>query len=320
MKKRALSWLLAVVMVVSLAPQTIPWAKAADSTNTPTSQAKNAFGLTMEEKQAITDEANLKNNPYGTTAWIPLFQDHELVVAGVYDDKFQTTYTGGAGGKGSQMASFHMSDIGNARRLVNVAFDPYGTGRDEYIATLAFDDNADRLCLYVTDKDRKVVATTDLCGEDAKFLDKLKFYQTRAMLSIEAGDFDGDGKDTLVVYTPGNKGRDDQIREYSFNGSLSQKSGREINLGGFMADGVHRAILTKHDGNNGDELRAHLGVDMAVGDVDMDGVEELAITVNVNDLPKKEYNKANGHEKSYLAVYDYDKDNGWSQNMKKELG
>ena len=135
MKKRALSWLLAVVMVVSLAPQTIPWAKAADPTSTSASQAKNAFGLTMEEKEAITEEAKLKNNPYGTTAWIPLFQDHELVVAGVHDDEFQTTYAGGAGGKGSQMSSFRWGhgnyDIGNARRLVNVAFDPYGTGRDD---------------------------------------------------------------------------------------------------------------------------------------------------------------------------------------------
>lgn len=322
MKKRALSWLLTLCMLVSLAPQTIPWAKAADPTSTPASQAKNAFGLTMEEKQAITEEAKLKNNPYGTTAWIPLFQDHELVVAGVHDDEFQTTYTGGADGKGSQMSSFRWGHgkykIGNARRLVNVAFDPYGTGRDEYIATLAFDDDADRLRLYVTNKDRNVVSAIDLCDGDAAFIDKLKFYQTRAMLCIEAGDFDGDGKDTLVVYTPGNKDRDDQIREYVFDGSLTQKTGREINLGGFMADGVHRAILNKHDGNGNNELRAHLSVDMAVGDVDMDGVEELAVTVNVNDLPEKKYNGKEGHEKSYLAVYDYA--NGWDQSAQWELG
>ena len=322
MKKRALSWLLAVVMVVSLAPQTIPWAKAADPTSTPASQAKNAFGLTMEEKEAITEGAKLKNNPYGTTAWIPLFQDHELVVAGVHDDEFQTTYTGGADGKGSQMSSFRWGhgsyNIGNARRLVNVAFDPYGTGRDEYIATLAFDDTADRLRLYVTNKDRNVVSAIDLCDGDAAFINKLKFYQTRAMLCIEAGDFDGDGKDTLVVYTPGNKNRDDQIREYVFDGSLTQETGREINLGGFMGNGVHRAILDKHAGDNNDELRAHLSVDMAVGDVDMDGVEELAITVNVNDLPKKNYNGQEGLEKSYLAVYDYA--NGWNQSEKWELG
>ena len=304
MKKRALSWLLAVVMVVSLAPQTIPWAKAADPASTSASQAKNAFGLTMEEKQAITYGNALKNNPYGTTAWIPLFQDHELVVAGVHDDEFQTTYTGGADGKGSQMSSFRWGhknyDIGNARRLVNVAFDPYGTGRDEYIATLAFDDDADRLRLYVTNKDRNVVSAIDLCGDDAAFIDKLKFYQTRAMLCIEAGDFDGDGKDTLMVYVPGNNTDTDSvdsIKEYKLADSKLSYTNRKINLGDVL-DGGREALkaMLYHNGNGSNELRAHLSVDMAVGDVDMDGVEELAITVNVNDLPKKEYNDKKGHE------------------------
>ena len=326
MKKRALSWLLAVVMLVSLAPQTIPWAKAADPASTPASQAKNAFGLTMEEKQAITYGDALKNNPYGTTAWIPLFQDHELVVAGVHDDEFQTTYTGGADGKGSQMSSFRWGHgnygIGNARRLVNVAFDPYGTGRDEYIATLAFDDSADRLRLYVTNKDRNVVSAIDLCGDDAAFIDKLKFYQTRAMLCIEAGDFDGDGKDTLMVYVPGNNTDTDSvdsIKEYKLADSKLSYTNRKINLGDVL-DGGREALkaMLYHNGNGSNELRAHLSVDMAVGDVDMDGVEELAVTVNVNDLPEKKYNGKEGHEKSYLAVYDYA--NGWDQSAQWELG
>ena len=42
-----------------------------------------------------------------------------------------------------------------------------------------------------------------------------------------------------------------------------------------------------HDGNGNNELRAHLSVDMEVGDVDMDGIDELAMTVNVNDLKEK---------------------------------
>ena len=326
MKKRALSWLLTLCMLVSLAPQTIPWAKAADPASTPASQAKNAFGLTMEEKQAITYGNALKNNPYGTTAWIPLFQDHELVVAGVHDDEFQTTYKGAADGKGSQMSSFRWGhknyDIGNARRLVNVAFDPYGTGRDEYIATLAFDDDEDRLRLYVTNKDRNVVSAIDLCGDDAAFINKLKFYQTRAMLCIEAGDFDGDGKDTLMVYVPGNDTDTDSvdsIKEYKLADSKLSYTNRKINLGDVL-DGGREALkaMLYHDGNGSNELRAHLSVDMAVGDVDMDGVEELAVTVNVNDLPEKKYNGKEGHEKSYLAVYDYA--NGWDQSAQWELG
>ena len=322
MKKRALSWLLAVVMVVSLAPQTIPWAKAADSTNS--SGKTDAFGLPTEIDDSLKT-SDLSKNPYGTKGWIPLFQNHELVVAGVYDDEFQTTYEGAADGKGKQMSSFRWSnstEMGNINRLVNVAFDPYGTGRDEYIATLAFDDNKDRLRLYVTNKDRKVVNSIDLCGGDAAFINELKFYQTRSMLCLTAGDFDGDGKDTLMVYVPGNNGSEtavDSIHEFQLNGSSLTDKGQKINLGDVLDQGrAGLKAMLYHDGNGSNELRAHLSVDMEAGDVDLDGIEELAMTVNVNDLKKKSYDGHTGLEKSYLTVYD-GSNNSWSQKMKREL-
>lgn len=321
MKKRALSWLLAVVMVVSLAPQTIPWAKAAGPTNS--SGKTDAFGLPTEVDPSQQNK-DLRSNPYGTKGWVPLFQNHELVVAGVHDDEFQTTYEGAANGKGEQMSSFRWSnstEMGNINRLVNVAFDPYGTGRDEYIATLAFDDRADRLRLYVTNKVRKVVNSIDLCDADAAFINELKFYQTRAMLCLTAGDFDGDGKDTLMVYVPGNnKSLDsvDSIHEFQLSGSTLTDKGQRINLGEVL-DGGKEALkaMLYHDGNGSNELRAHLSVDMEVGDVDLDGVEELAMTVNVNDLKNKSYGSYTDLEKSYLTVYDGD--NGWTQKMKRTL-
>ena len=321
MKKRALSWLLALCMLVSLAPQTIPWAKAANPTNS--SGETNAFGLPTEVDESQQDK-NLSSNPYGTKGWVPLFQNHELVVAGVYDDEFQTTYEGAANGKGEQMSSFRWSnstEMGNINRLVNVAFDPYGTGRDEYIATLAFDDNANRLRLYVTNKDRKVVNSINLCEDDAAFIDNLKFYQTRAMLCLTAGDFDGDGNDTLMVYVPGNnKSPDsvDSIHEFQLSGSTLTDKGQKINLGDVLDQG--RAGLKEmlyHDGNGSNELRAHLSVDMEAGDVDLDGIEELAMTVNVNDLKNKSYGGYTELEKSYLTVYDGD--NGWTKKMKQTL-
>ena len=55
----------------------------------------------------------------------------------------------------------------------------------------------------------------------ARYIKNLKFYQTRAMLSLAAGDFDGDGQDTLMVYTPGNNqdtATVDSIKEYTFSG------------------------------------------------------------------------------------------------------
>lgn len=326
MKKRICSLLLICSMLAGLLPQIVlPQAAAAD-----TAAARDGFGLPTEEKTGITDKDTLRNNPYGTLGWVPLFQNHELVVAGVDSDEFQTTYEGAANGKGSQMSTFRWSnstDVGNAERIATVAFDPNGTGKDEYIANLVFDKSSERLRLYVTNKDRKVSNVVQIGdGNDSEYIKKLKFYQTRAMLSLAAGDFDGDGKDTLMIYTPGNN-KDtatvDSIKEYTFSGSTLTDNGRVINLGDVI-DGGREALkaMLYHDGNGNNELRAHLSVDMEVGDVDMDGIDELAMTVNVNDLKEKSYGNYTNYEKSYLTVYDYNdtnKDNKWQQMMKKTL-
>ena len=327
MKKRICSLLLICSMLAGLLPQIVlPQAAAAD-----TAAAKDGFGLPTEEKTGIKDTATLRNNPYGTLGWVPLFQNHELVVAGVDSDEFQTTYEGAVKGKGKQMSTFRWSnstDVGNAERIATVAFDPNGTGKDEYIANLVFDKSSARLHLYVTNKDRRVSKVVQIGdGNDSEYIKKLKFYQTRAMLCLTAGDFDGDGKDTLMVYTPGNNedtATVDSIKEYTFSGDTLTDKGRVINLGDVIDDGREalKAMLY-HDGNGDNELRAHLSVDMEVGDVDMDGIDELAMTVNVNDLKKSEY-KLDGttytnFEKSYLTVYDYNNSNKWSQMTKQTL-
>ena len=322
MKKRALSWLLALCMLVSLAPQTIPWAKAADPANG--SGKTNAFGLPTEvdPSQQNTD---LRSNPYGTKGWVPLFQNHELVVAGVHDDEFQTTYHGATESKGTQISSFRWSnstDVGNAKRIATVAFDPNGTGRDEYIANLVFDASAQELRLYVTNKERKVSNVVPF-DADSKFIKELKFYQTRSMLCLTAGDFNGDGKDTLMVYVPGNNTNTDSvdsIKEYKLEGSNLSYTNRKINLGDVL-DGGREALkaMLYHDGNGSNELRAHLSVDMEAGDVDLDGIEELAMTVNVNDLKNKSYGSYTDLEKSYLTVYDGNSKNGWELKEKWKL-
>ena len=320
MKKRALSWLLAVVMVVSLAPQTIPWAKAADEEGDTSS--KDAFGLPTEVDQSQQNK-DLSSNPYGTKGWVPLFQNHELVVAGVHDDEFQTTYHGATKSNGEQISSFRWSnstDVGNAKRIATVAFDPNGTGRDEYIANLVFDASAQELRLYVTNKERKVSNVVPF-GTDSKFIKELKFYQTRSMLCLTAGDFDGDGNDTLMVYVPGNNTNTDSvdsIHEFSLNGNTLKDEGQKINLGDVL-DGGREALkaMLYHDGNGSNELRAHLSVDMEAGDVDLDGVEELAMTVNVNDLKNSKYGDYSELEKSYLTVYDGN--DGWKLKEKWKL-
>ena len=112
----------------------------------------------------------------------------------------------------------------------------------------------------------------------------------------------------------------DSIKEYTFSGSTLTDKGRVINLGDVI-DGGKEALkaMLYHDGNGDNELRAHLSVDMEVGDVDMDGIDELAMTVNVNDLKETSYDGHTELEKSYLTVYDYNDKSSWTQKLNKKL-
>ncbi len=108
-----------------------------------------------------------------------------VVVAGVDSDEFQTTYEGAVKGKGKQMSTFRWSnstDVGNAERIATVAFDPNGTGKDEYIANLVFDKSKARLRLYVTNKDRKVSNVVQIGDDDdSRYIRNLKILTRPAL-------------------------------------------------------------------------------------------------------------------------------------------
>lgn len=353
MKRRVLSWMLTACMLLSLLPGTLVLPVRAAENG---ASGKDAFGLSTEVKPNVTAGEELRNNPYGTLGWVPLFLKQELVVSGVDSDQFQTTYEKevkkttttettevgttqvtvetSEGGKGSQLSTFRWDNDTSStavKRIATVAFDADGTGRDEYIGTVVFDTKANRLKLYVTTKDKIVSNTVELGGADAWFLKSLKFYQVRAMLSITAGDYDGDGKDTLLVYVPGGNTygshpfQSDYIAEYRLAGGKTlSATGRTIELGDIIEGGMpaHQAMLEKHTSNDGNELRSHLSVDMTSGDVDRDGMDELAMTVNVSELKDDTYSYNNKSytnlERSYLTVYDGDGDE-WAQAKKWEL-
>lgn len=113
MKKRICSLLLICSMLAGLLPQIVlPQAAAAD-----TAAARDAL-VCHGRKNGHNRQSHTRNNPYGTLGWVPLFQNHELVVAGVDSDEFQTTYEGAANGKGkgSQMSTFRWSNSTNGRQ------------------------------------------------------------------------------------------------------------------------------------------------------------------------------------------------------------
>ena len=95
------------------------------------------------------------------------------------------------------MSTFRWSNsTDRTERIATVAFDPNGTGKDEYIADLVTGKSWHGFTC-MTNKDRrvsKVVPAGD--GNDLLSTSRNEILPDRTMLCLTAGDFNGDGKDT----------------------------------------------------------------------------------------------------------------------------
>ena len=309
MKKRALSWLLAVCMVVSLAPQIIPKAEAAE---------KDAFGITLSEDNSF-DARDLQNNPYGTEGWFSLITHSELVETRTKRDRARNQYVYRYTGLDSRTEESSFSQPKNYTLIATAAFDADGDGRKELVANLAYDKANKQLQLYTTDSNGQKGTTKNL--ESADFLQKVWAYHATSHMAIAAGDFDGDGKETVVVYEPNGL----KLMEYKWENNNWNNGTQVTTIGNTLGDkGQDRLdwVIANDNDGGGDELRATPSVQLAVDDTDKDGKDELVVASSWNDLEQDNYKydgtKHNANwQCSWVSVFD--KDSGWNRTFNQVL-
>lgn len=309
MKKRALSWLLAVCMVVSLAPQIIPKAEAAE---------KDAFGITLSEDNSF-DARDLQNNPYGTEGWFSLITHSELVETRTKRDRARNQYVYRYTGLDSRTEESSFSQPKNYTLIATAAFDADGDGRKELVANLAYDKANKQLQLYTTDSNGQKGTTKNL--ESADFLQKVWAYHATSHMAIAAGDFDGDGKETVVVYEPNGL----KLMEYKWENNNWNNGTQVTTIGNTLGDkGQDRLdwVIANDNDGGGDELRATPSVQLAVDDTDKDGKDELVVASSWNDLEQDNYKykgtKYNANwQCSWVSVFD--KDSGWNKTFNQVL-
>ena len=94
--------------------------------------------------------------------------------------------------------------------IQSVSFDPFGSGRRDHVAYVGLDKSDQQVYLHIYDTRTGEYKGKQWVGEltwmfDKSGLIRARNYETNTYLSITAGDFDGDGKDTLIVYVPNSK-------------------------------------------------------------------------------------------------------------------
>jgi hypothetical protein len=310
-RRRALCLVLAASMMATMLPQiAMPRAAAAE---------KDAFGIALSDDPNFNAK-NLKDNPYGTDGWFPLITKAELVESRTKQDRGREQYVYRYGDQNSssrtQEASFNQSK--NYSMISTAAFDADIDGRKELIANLAYDRKNKKLYLYTTDSNGQKGSEISLGSAD--FLKKVWSYHATSHMAIAAGDFDGDGKDTIVVYEPNSL----KLVEYEWNGSWASK-GDVTHIGDTLGDkGKERLswVMANDNDGGGDELRATPSVQLAVDDTDKDGKDELVVASSWNDLEQDNYKhdgtKDNANwQCSWVSVFD--KGDNWSKTFNQVL-
>ncbi|MBP0056063.1 fibronectin type III domain-containing protein [Anaerobutyricum soehngenii] len=317
MKQRFLSIFLALALIIPFFPQVTLPAKAAETTAKTQDENSNentdAFGIKMDT--TIDTKKEKANNPYGTEGWVNLFTVPELFVSQGYDGyrSFETyNYNNDRDHKEGSIGSITdgtrtgKKEEGNKNGFTimdTAPVDAEGEGQKRYVAVLGYWLGGKRLELYIADKDGNRVSDTYAIGGEKTldYLEQADAFEDTGFVSVAAGDFNGDGKDTVIAYAPLMESDSEQPQLWEFsitaygNNMQLDKTGTVCNI--FDILGTEN-IATKHS-NNGKVFRNTPVVQMTTADTDKDSVDELVVTAGMNNTKADVNNR-----QSRMFIYD----------------
>lgn len=298
MKQRFLSIFLALALIIPFFPQVTLPAKAAETTAKTQDENSNentdAFGIKMDT--TIDTKKEKANNPYGTEGWVNLFTVPELFVSQGYDGyrSFETynynndrDHKEGSIGSITDGTRIGKKEEGNKNGFTimdTAPVDAEGEGQKRYVAVLGYWLGGKRLELYIADKDGNRVSNTYAIGGEKTldYLEQADAFEDTGFVSVAAGDFNGDGKDTVIAYAPlmESDSEQPQLWEFSIGSNMQlEKTGTVCNIFDILGTGN---IATKHS-NNGKVFRNTPVVQMTTADTDKDSVDELVVTAGMNN-------------------------------------
>ena len=292
--ERGFAILLSVILMAACFPLSI---FAEDTTQGPDFSGTNLMNLENVQPSGYTTTTN----PYGYDIGEPflMVEQNELMYLNAWDNKVrQASYF--SMGSESALNTFAKNKSGSSGTFSNpnyklmqaVSFDPTGSGRRDHVAFVGVSGQNKKGYMWVIDTTK---GTGSDCsqqveiGDFSYMFDKSDFevptYSNRSFFNIVAGDFDGDGKESIVVYTPESSNAGGcQIQQWDYDGgSLSQRGKSNSLLMGYYND---HPWYDKEDSEG--NQRRKLGVSMAVGDFNGDCVDDLAVLSYCHRLPKDE--------------------------------
>lgn len=193
--------------------------------------------------------------------------------------------------------------------------DAKGEGQKRYVAVLGYWLGGKRLELCIADKDGNRVSNTYAIGGEKTldYLEQADAFEDTGFVSVAAGDFNGDGKDTVIAYAPlmESDSEQPQLWEFSIDSNMQlQKTGNVCNIFDILGTGN---IATKHS-KNGRVFRNTPVVQMTTADTDKDSVDELVVTAGMNNT-KADVNNRQSRMFIYDNITEEEKGSYWNKTF-----
>ncbi len=336
MKKRTLSLFLVLCMVFTLLPIVSPVAQAASS----------QFDSLLRMDQILPSgyDPTSTENPYGYKLNEPFLLNpiSELLLYKTYDlndsgTKHMSTTSYDDAIKNKAFNANNTTGLDGTKGYLYVeavAFDPSGSGRKDHVAYIGLKYNSDRQTYYIMVWVQNTI-TGELSNERSYnyqaswFGSNQSMYQHEAgnFFAITAGDYSGNGKDTIVAYLA-NNGNQYGLIELNYDSSTNVIDLIDYNI---QQDMLHPKYVTEVFGKEmatSNDMRNQLSCDLATGDFNGDGIDDLAVLSYINRVDGKTYDTywknidcayyspwlrvAYGQAKGHDGVLDNDK-TGFSQ-------
>lgn len=323
--ERLLSSLLSLVMVLTLLPAMARADEggASGGTSSGASTGSGAFGLpeaTGLTKDSAEYNAAVADAPYGSSGnVVPLFVKSELYLTygwsgtGRYTHVFDYNRSNTSGTEATILdedtflslenqyrAKFSAGGTGGILTIATAAVNA-GSGKQEYVAVLGLGKSSSYLELR--DKDDALVSNSLPLGGKAYLTDYA--YELGGFAAVTAGDFDGDGVDSIVYYNPPTSGaKDGHISESLVTTGEGGKPVLTANSDAIrVIPDIYNVLGSAGGGTAAKDIPV---VHLEAADVDKDGYDELIVTAGRNDVSSSD--TACGTQ-----VFIYDKlDTGWT--------
>lgn len=309
-KRRSFKKCWAALIIVCMLASFIPMMSNVKTAEAAPSTLGESFGF----DNSVPKDFDPKDgkNPYGVRAlngnWVNFNPVHELgIYLGEGPDTALTvdarqhwntlfgTKDGAVAGGGNALnerglngtKETYKMDQFRKRHVSGVAFDPTGCGHDNYAAYWGFDAKNGW-------KPNMQVAGPEGQNKDFNFdgwydwMKDTSYTQGLGVSAITAGDFDGDGKDTVVSYVPNDQSI--TLKEVSvLDGKIRNVYDQNSNDFGAMKVFQTRfghTLNSIHGFGNGSWPRANNTprVHLTAGNVDEDEADELVATVSIGNL------------------------------------